>query len=319
MALITIKPSPLSKRMNSIIGSMEKIEEVKNNAGEKEVRTLGEYKQYRLPNSTQIERPIQFSATKKKWLIKDIENNGDELNKIVESCNFINDMTESPDFGKLIVTANIYNLLDPFFNNKRLSLRLSEGEAVLNTDIPFEELLYKGCLVNFRFQISGDQTNPTLSRRAKYIIVDKTIDKKQKENKRNLVLQLSDTWKSLTAERKKSIAIAMGKIQSEDTDSSVIEDVLWEAANDDKTTMFNGMTSQEYFFKLVESESDEVNIRSIVTTAFKKGLIRQNKEKHYEFLGEIIGKDKDQVYKFFLDKKNNPSLDKLEKSVELRK
>ena len=65
MALVRIIPSPLSRKFGGIDGAMTQYDEVESQDGSKQVRSLGEYKRERFPNSTQGERPILFSTKNK--------------------------------------------------------------------------------------------------------------------------------------------------------------------------------------------------------------------------------------------------------------
>ena len=78
MKVVTIKPSPLSKRFTSVVDGMKKVTSVTENGSQVE-RSLGSYKQERLPNSSQMERPVSYSYTKRRWMLKDHSVNSEEL------------------------------------------------------------------------------------------------------------------------------------------------------------------------------------------------------------------------------------------------
>jgi hypothetical protein len=316
--IITIKPSPLSKRFTSYIGSMEKMSEVKTADGRVEYRSIGEYKQQRLPNSSQREMPIAFSSQKRKWMLKGFEENSDELNGLVKKCNLINDMPKHPDFGRNIEHCDIYNLNDPFFNNLLLRLMFTEGEGVLRPDDnPRDKILYAGILANYRFQISGDKVNPALSARAKYIVVDKEIDAVVKTEKRNKKIEAYDLLKAMSDDKKLTVAMAMGLVKSSDIDRATIDDVLWEAVEDDKSKYLDsGTTKQEYFLKIAKSDVEDLNIRKTIQTAITKGIIKREKDLGFTAFGGSIGKDKQQVTTFLLKPENSELLIRIEQALE---
>lgn len=318
--IITIKPSPLSKRFTSYIGNMEKMSEIKTSDGRTEYRSIGEYKQQRLPNSNQREMPVAFSSQNRKWMLKSFPKNCDELNDLVKRCNLINDIPKHPDFGRNITTCDLYNLNDPFFSNSLMRLMFSEGEGVLRPDDnPRDEILYQGILANYRFQISGDKVNPALSGRAKYIVVDKEIDAVVKTEKRNRKIEAFDLLKAMSDDKKLTVAMAMGLIKSSDIDRATIDDVLWEAIEDDKTKyMDSGTTKQEYFLKIAKSDVEDLNIRKTIQTAISKGVIKREKDLGFTAFGGTVGKDKQQVTSFLLKPENSALLIRIEQALENR-
>jgi len=320
MALITIQPSPLSKKFTNIAeGGMQKYTEIDVN-GRKEYRSLGEFKQERLPGSSQREMPISFSNSKRRFLIKDHDNNSDELNALVKNCNFINDMSKHPEFGRIIISCDIFNQMDPFFNNRKLHLLLSEGAGVLNTDIPVDLILYKGILINPKFQVGGDKVNPALSGRAKYIIVDKSIDVTAKRKARALKDEAAELVKSMSDEKKLTVGLAMGLIKSEDTDIDTVTDILYEAAEDTKPYSETGLTKQQYLIKIAKSDADDLGTRKIINVAFSKGFVKRDKETtNYVLFGNQIGKDKQAATNYLLNPINNEILFKLKQAIDLSK
>lgn len=314
--IVTIKPSPLSQKFTSIIGQMEKVTEKVVN-GRTEYRSLGAYKQQRLPNSNQVERPVAYSSQKRKWMLKKYPDNSKELNTLVKRCNLLNDMPKHPEYGMMITECDIYNINDPFFNNMLLKITFTEGEGVLKLDNPKDAIMYEGALANSRFQISGDKLNPALTGRAKYVIVDKDIDSVVKKESRNRKKQAIALFDAMTDERKLTIAMAMGLIKDERTDSAIVEDVLWEAVEDDKTKYADtNTTKQEYFIKTAESDVEDLNIRKTIQKAITAGVLKRDKELGYTAFGGIVGKDKQQVIAYLLKPENTDTLFRIEKALE---
>lgn len=320
MALIKIIPSPLSKRFNNIDGAIMEYEEITLENGSKDVRSLGEYKRERFPNSTQGERPIAYSATKKKYVLKGYETNSDELNELVKKCNLTNDIRSHYDFNKPITSCDVYNSKDPFFNHKSLKLSLDEGYGSLNTEYPLDFLIYQGVLVNHKFQTGGETSNPALNGRAKYIIVDSSIDKNAKKKARDERKTAEKLLDNMSDDKKRSVALAMGLIVSEDTDIDQITDLLEEAALDDRKSISNSMSKQKYLIKLAESSADELEARNYVNKGFKEGFIKRDRESNsYILFGIQIGKEKQTVINYLLNPVNSEILYKLQKAIDLNK
>lgn len=318
MALKKIIPSPLSKKFGGVNGTMTEFLEETDREGKKSLRSLGEYNRERLPGSTQGERTIIFSNQRKKYLLKGYEQNSDELNELVKKCNLFNDMSKHPDFGRPIVSCDIYNSLDPFFNNLKLRVILQQGYGTLNTDIPLEHLLYLGVLVNPKFQVGGENSNAALNGRAKYIIVDTEIDKQVRRDERSTRKKAEKLLDNMSDDKKRSIALIMGLVTSDDTDIDLISDLLEEVALDTRVNQDLGMSKQQFLIKLSESEGDELQSRKYVDAAFKRGMIKRDRSTSlYMLFGMQVGRDKQNVIDYLMNPVNNEVLHKLIKAIDL--
>ncbi len=317
MALIKIIPSPLSRKFDGTVNGMVQIEEVKNENGVKEVRSMGSYNRERFPNSTQGERPIAYSVSKRKYLLKGYENNSEELNALVKKCNLINDLKDHYDYNKPIESCDIFNLKDPFFNHKKLKIVFDEGFGSLNTDNPLDYILYQGILINSRYQIGGENANPALNGRSKYIVVDSSIDKVAKKEARNTRKKAEKLVEAMADDKKRSVALAMGLIISGDTDIDTITELLEEAALDNKSVS-NSMSKQQYLIKLAEAPNEELEARNYVNKGFKTGLIKRDKETAmFTLFGNQIGKTKQSVINYLISPVNSETLFRLRKAIDL--
>lgn len=318
MALKKIIPSPLSRKFTGIDGPMIEYLEEKTNNGEKRLRSLGEYNRERLPGSTQGERTIIFSNNKKKYLIKGYETNSAELDELVAKCKLFNDMKKHPDFGKYITSCDIHNAQDPFFNNLKLRIKLDQGYGTFNTESPIEHLLYLGALLNSRFQIGGENLNPALNGRAKYIIVDAEIDKEVRKKSKDNKKKAEKIIENASDDKKRSMALVLGLTKSQDTDIDMITDLLEDVALDDKMNYDLGMSKQAFLIKIGESESEELESRKYVDLAFKRGLVKRDKDTSlYMLFGMQIGKEKQNVIDYLMNPINNEILHKLIKAIDL--
>ena len=317
MALIKIIPSPLSKKFNNTDGPIMQYGEDENDLGQRTVRSLGEYKRERFPNSKQGERPISFSASRKRYNLKNFITNSEELNTLVKRCNFTNDMKSHYDYNRPIVSCDIFNLKDPFFNHKNLRLVLDEGYGSLDTENPLYFLLYEGVQVNNKYQIGGEVTNAALNGRAKYIIVDSTIDRDAKKTAREERKTAERLLENMSDDKKRSLALAMGLIIDADTDINLISDILDEAALDDRKMAGTNLSRQKYLTKLAEAPADELEARNYINKGFK-GFIKKDRESNsYVLFGVQIGKDKQAVVNYLLNPVNNETLYRLQKAIDL--
>lgn len=318
MALIKIIPSPLSRKFDGTVNGMVQYEQTKDTQGVTELRAMGKYNRERFPNSTQGERPIAYSVSKKKYLLEGYDSNNEELNQMVKRCNLMNDLKDHYNYNKPIESCDIFNLKDPFFNHKNVKILFDEGYGSLNTENPLDWILYKGVLSNHRFQIGGENINPALNGRAKYIVVDASIDKQAKKESRNtrkLAEKLVDT---MSDDKKRAVALAMGLIINGDTDIDTISDLLEEAALDNKKSVSNNMTKQQYLIKLAEAPNEELEARNYVNLGFKQGFIKRDKETSmFMLFGNQIGKTKQNVINYLLNPVNSETLFRLRKAIDL--
>jgi hypothetical protein len=206
---------------------------------------------------------------------------------------------------------------DPFFNHKNLKLVLDEGYGALNTDNPLEFILYEGVLANNKYQIGGETNNAALNGRAKYIIVDSSIDKDAKKLARDTRKNAEKLVDNMSDDKKRSVAFAMGLIVDGDTDISIITDLLEEAALDDKKTTGMTMSRQKYLTKLAEAPADELEARKYINKAFKGFIKRDRESNSYILFGVQIGKDKQSVINYLINPVNSETLYRLQKAIDL--
>jgi hypothetical protein len=320
MAIKKIIPSPLSKKFgkeSSMNGNMmQYMEEVDSN-GTKSYKSVGEYNRSRLPGSNQGERTISYSTSKKRFMISGFETNNEELNELVKKCNLFNDIKKHPDYGRQIVSCDVYNLQDPFFNNLKLILRLDEGYGVLNTDHPIENLLYLGALVNSRFQIGGETINPALNARAKYIIVDTEVDKLAKKKIRESRKTAEELIRNMSDDKKKAIAFIMGLTKSDDTSIDTITELLEDIALDTKLNSDLGMSKQKFLIKLAESSTDDLETRRYIDKAMGSLIKLDRETRAYMLFGNPIGKEKQNVIDYLMNPVNSDVFLRLKAAVNL--
>lgn len=315
--MITIIPSPLSNAFRNFNGSIEKIEEGVSKDGV-QLRNVKTWEEKRFPDSIQKERTIVYSSNLKKWLLNGFSDNNPDLNELVQRCRLTNSRKNHPDFGKLITSCDIYDPNDPFFVNPNLFIKLKEGYGNLNLSTPIDRLLYEGALKNHRFAIGGEEDDPYVQRRAKYIIVDKNIDKKNKEVTRNNTLEATKLYDSLSEDKLKSVGLAIGVIKDKNIDASIVKDVLFEYVLDNKTKLPGSeKTKQEVFLEACKMDVQHLHIRNVVQLGFSSGVIKRDKDLGYTAFGNAVGKSKEFVFNYFLDIKNSEILLRLEQAVNI--
>lgn len=316
--IIVIKPRPKSRSFTNINGTMDRLAEIKDpDTGERKLTTLGTYNSERFPGSIQIERAVVWSDSKKKWLVKGFTNNSEELNKIVKGCNF-QYPDKHPKAGQFIESCDIYNSKDPFFCHDNLRINLSEGETILKLDNPLHKIAYLGFQENHKFQVSGEKINPAISGRTKYIITDRSIDMQIKKETRNKKQEAMAIYAELSKNEEKmiSVALAMGLIKETNVAKSLVDDVLWEAIEDDKHIYFDKMTKLDYFLKIAKAPSEELNLRNLMEKAIQAGHIKLVRGSGYHVFGAFAGKTKTNLLEFLKDPKNTDIINRLQYAQE---
>lgn len=314
--LVTIRPRAGSKRFRAIKGitQFQKVTE----QGQDVDRSVGEYKSERFPNSRQMFRPM-WSASKRKWLLRGFEDMNQEkqkeLDALVVKCK-LKYGDKDPRARNYIKEADIYDANDPFFTHPSLKIITYEGQATLDKSRPLDQILLLGLQANVTFQKGGDKVNPVLSQRVKYVITDKNVDSKIKQDKRKKILTATKLYDALTDAKKTKVAMAMGLISNDNVDRSVIDEILWEACQDDTKVVDNNMTRQDLFIKMCKTNAAELNTRNMIQKAKATGKLRRNKTQGWLLFGESIGRTDNQVYEYFNNPDNQEMLIRLEQAME---
>lgn len=316
--LITVRPKQGSKRFRAINGLMTQYQKITENNQEEE-RATGEYKSERFPNSRQMFRPV-WSASRRMWMLKGFENMDDkkhqELNKLVAACK-LKYSDKHPNAKQYITTADVYDSADPFFNHHLLRVITYEGQASLDKSRPIDKILLAGLSADHTFQQGGEKINPVLSQRVKYVITDKNIDTQIKKETRTLTVQATKLYAGLTDAKKMKIALALALISNENVDRGIIDEVLWDASQDNKSMMGGTrLTKQKAFIQMCEADTEELNIRHKIQRAKATGKLKKHKTQGYLLFGNPIATTDGKLYEYFSDPANQEIMIRLEQALE---
>lgn len=271
----------------------------RNDMGEQVKMSSNPYNLQRFDGTIQKKGP-KFNYLKGRWTIidpqdptktKELTSNSKFLNQMVEHCKLINDVPNHPQNGQYITSCDITDKSDPFFINEKCKLRLNVGEAIIPTDTndTLNRLIIL-CLMTLKeFQVGNKKKRGRGRGRVRYVIVDKTVDRREKRKERELDAKAREILDNLTDEMKLKGAIALGVIRNIDVDKGLIDDLVWEYATDKLTKVKGGITKQQDFVQLFTSGVDTVEASFAFHRGKAEGIIRmQNKE--YTAFGEKLGK-----------------------------
>ncbi len=311
---VTIKPKEGSRKFMST-GNMHIVHTKSDEKGNVVSEMKSDFIGQRFPKSKQLFR-IPWHSTKRRWMLEGIEQNGELLNSYVRDTRL---QYEKPHklAGDYIKEADIFDYNDPFFNHRLAKIIANEGEYLIDKTNALENLLLRGIKMHPLFQLAGED-NPITAAGSRYIIVDKGIDSKIKKTSRNNKIKVMKLFDNLTSEKKLKIALAMGIINTEKTDFDVVDDLLFKAAEDDKTKIMDqkNMTRQDLFVLLCEMKSEDLNLKHRIAKAKSVGLLKRQANAGYLLFGSPVGKTLVEVEEYFKNSDpNNELLNRLEEAL----
>jgi len=251
---------------------------------------------------------LEFNYYKNRWLIidpeditkrKELEDNSEVLNSLVSACKLTVDKKDHPDYGQYITKCDIFDRNDPFFTHNSTRLDLDGGEAIIPSNSksnPKNVIILLGWLARKMFSLGSGSPAGSKGVQIKYIILDKTIEKAEKREKRSLRKKAMEYLSNLDKDRKYKVAIALDLIKRTTADLEDVEDYLDAYALDDKTksNFDNRYTKQEVFVNLIEAGGSELEAHYTFNLAFNLGIIRRM-DRSYTYKGAKIGDNKNQV------------------------
>ena len=310
--LVTVKPKEGSRKF-TIRGNMTQYNKIDGNMNTTEVRSTGEYRGQRFPNSRQFIR-VKWSYSKRRWLLAGASKNSERLNEIVKACKlkYEDDHKRAGDY---IETADLFDMDDPFFTHSKLKMVAREGEFVLDKDYPKDKILIMAIQAQHEFEVNGIRNTGAHSSRVKYVITDKNIDNKTKVNARNKELEAIELYRSLDDDKKIKIAIAMGFVSNDNADIDTVDQMLYEAAKNTSIRKGSTVTVQDYFIGLVNASTDEINIRYLIHKARGAGYLKKVRNQGWMMFGQPIGRTDRDVYDYFKNGDNSDMIIRLEETM----
>jgi hypothetical protein len=301
--ILTIKPTSKSNFLKAVRPRVFS-EQMIN--GERRLVDGGEFSGNRVDGVKGIKR-IKFNNDLHAYPIGELTR--EELNSLVAACRFVNDMPKHPDRGRVILTADPTDQLDPFFNNRRAEIRLEEYVGDLSSANPFHRIFAAYAKATPEEFLSS--ANP-YSRAAKLKVVD--LNKEVSDTKKVVdnSKKATELYMALNSDKKTKIALTLGLIKKQDTDIDLTDAALWKlcTATDDAS-----LDKRNLFIALANLSTDKFNNRFLVTKARSKGKLKEVRNQGWLLNGIPIGLTLDDVHRYFDDINNQTIIAELEKSI----
>lgn len=317
--LVMIKPKPGSRKFKATKG-MFNVHTVSEDGGNSTIeKNIGEFKGERFPKSRQMFRVAEWSFSKRRWKLYGFEEiktdkKQDELNKLIAGCK-LHYPSGHPKERQYIKEADIYDFNDPFFNHSKAKVIAQQGELILDKDLPLDNLIWRGMMLNTSFS-TGSEINPITSPMVKYIIVDKTIDTTNRKRKRAREKEVLDVFYKLSTKKKKTVAMSLGLIPTEDVDEDVLDDILYAYAKSTDRMGDSNKTKQSMFLEVASLNTEDLNLKYIVRKAKSKGFLKRNRDQGWLLFGIPAGRTLEKVETYLNDQENQEQLIRLEEALK---
>jgi hypothetical protein len=314
--IVTLKPATGSKKFFSTAKTFMDVENPET--GEVEKRERGDYKGERLPRSKQLIRPV-WGQNARRWEVNipDIasEEGKEELNRYVKAFRLKHN--RGPMQGQFITEADIFDSSDAFFNHPLLTMTSIEGVTQFDLDNPKDKFFYLCKMKEHDTSVPTDN-NPLRSARVRHVLTDPTIEKKERRNKAAIKKDAYILLGQLTAAKQKQVAIAMNLIIGKDSEPEDVEVALIDAIEDTTSKLDNtGLTKAELFKSLCESPSDELQVKYLIGSALKSGVIRDTKTGFIVY-GNKVAKDRTELEAYLKNEENGDIYSRIEKDINER-
>jgi len=315
--IVRIIPKPGSRRFKTIGNVMHN--KYTEDVNGRTVERTSKYKAERFDKSRQMWRP-EWSFSKKRWDFKGFDGSDPEqmekFQELVKRCKLKYEKGH-PDHPRYIEEADIYDFNDPFLTHKDFKVLAEQGNISLDKNHPFDQLILAGLMQLDEFQL-GAEDNPIISGRARYLIIDDALDKQVKKENRNEKMEVYDMFKALTDDDKVKIAFAMSLINSPDMDREVIDDLLFQAAEDTSQRKDMPMSNRALFKSLCKMDPEERNIRYLVGRAKPEGILRWRSDSGYLLFGKPVAKTYDNLIEYLKDPEHGPDLMRLQEAINVK-
>lgn len=257
---------------------------------------VGKYNKPTAPGSLRIYKP-QFKSKPSNRFLIDITQA--ELDKIVQELSFLDDN------GQVIKTANMKNAGDPFLKHDDLYIRIENGTALLDDEVPLDKFFLACFKADPKFMFTGGKINPAMSALVEYSVTmaGDVMDED--------VIELEDGLRAtellFNMEFSKQVKVlnSMG-IRTSDPDPKMVMQLLYKkiTKEKDQPNPITGETNLVLFLRLAENTSEQLNLKVIIADARKKRVIGKKDNGKYVFGDLDLGRSLDDVFNFLSNDEN---------------
>lgn len=259
----------------------------------------GKYKSNTIPKTFQIKR-IKWDGNRRSY---DIKISQDDLDSLVKEIGLYT------SDGRMIETANLRNELDPFFSHPELSFRIENGSNQLDDSNPLHklQLIWMRTSSDRQFHVQGGEDNPALRGMAFYTVTTPAQDADAVTADNDKMVRAIRILDTMTYDTQCKVLQAMNVSVAASAEPKVVRDALIRKVTEEKNSITYGTRERniDVFLRLAEEPSEELNLKSIITSARDFGLIKKAKDGIYKF-GEIqLGRTIEAVHQFLGDDGNH--------------
>lgn len=228
-----------------------------------------------------------------------------ELDKLVEQIGFYDDN------GDVIKTAPLKNPNAPFWKHPDLNIMLSGSGTTLDDDNPLHKFWIKCFEADPRFKFVGDNLPPSIASRVQYTVTKVTdvLNEKTEANDETYRAMKLLTTHEDDHEKLTSILRAMGT-NVRNPNPKLVRDALLRKITEQKDVYVSGRSERniEMFIRLCESTTKDLEMKSLITVARKKGIITKSNGNIYNYGDFKLGKNLNQVEEFLTSPDNSEIL-----------
>jgi hypothetical protein len=257
---------------------------------------VGKYNKPTAPGSLRIYKPQFKSKPSNRFLIDITEK---ELTELVKDIGLL-DKT-----GNVITTANVKNAGDNFFRHNDLYLRIENGTALLDDEVPLDKFFLACFKADPKFRFTGGKINPAMSAMVEYSVTmaGDVLDED--------TVEVQDGLKAvellLNMEYSKQVKVlnSMG-VRTENPDPEMVKKLLYKkiTKEKDQPNPVTGETNLALFLRLASSNTEQLSLRTIIADARKKRIIGKKDNGKYIFGDLEIGRSVEEIFNYLSDDEN---------------
>ena len=286
---------------NSFIKEWARDKSIKTMQDGREVSTGMTYNKANVPK-TNFNFCIKYDESQRTMAI---DLSQEELNKIVVGMNIFED-------GVQLKEAPLGTNNHPFWKSSETNLMISEGNIMLDDEIPRDQLILSGMRMDKKFHFK--ESNKPMNTTCRWVVTPFT------EKNSSVVEEVDESMEAVKLisvmdhSQKLAILKACGKPLSKDADEKVTDAILFKMVTKDAEVHVNRETTNlQMFMKMAKANKDTLNIMTITHESKAAGLFTK-KGNHYMYGAVKLGSNMDEVAETL--RKNVEVLHELKRKLE---
>lgn len=257
---------------------------------------VGKYNKPTAPGSLRIYKPQFKSKPSNKFLI-DLTDK--ELNTLVNEIGLLD------KDNKLITSANMKNAGDSFLRHNDLYIRIENGTALLDDEVPFEKFFLACFRADPKFRFTSGKHNPAMSAMVEYTVTMAGDIQDEDAIEVQEGLDAVDALYAMTFEKMVKVLGSMG-VKSVDPDPVMVKKLLFKkiTKEKDQPNTVTGETNLVLFNRLANNNMEQLSLKNIIADARKARIIGKKDSGKYIFGDLEIGRNLEEVFNYLSDDEN---------------